>query len=283
MLKSQLGVLKTLNGNINNYIPLLQINSKKLMRIVSILNREKKFFKELNNNRILYFSDRFKIDSKTVSHYFAKHTFMFEISLTSYFSNIKIFKMYNIQPLHLLRDLYVFNYKSQAIINRLDRAKTANKEKIMPWMVRCTEEALLTSFKITADKNAILSSNESVVSYLADRLEYDESIIERYVMKYPDVQRVRITKVKAILDYLLNDAKFTTQHIIRFPKILCHSLDTTKTRLEELKKYGCTPSSLVIPCRSRKEYQKFLNKWIGKRKNIHVPNEIVDSISTDSD
>lgn len=52
------------------------------------------------------------------------------------------------------------------------------------------------------------------------------------------------------------------------PRILCHSLETTKKRLEELKSIGCVPSSLVVVCRSKKEYQIFVDDWTSIRNKI---------------
>lgn len=67
-----------------------------------------------------------------------------------------------------------------------------------------------------------------------------------------------------MLDYLLNEAKFSRFEIAQVPRILCHSLNTTKQRIEELASHGCRPSSLVILCRSRREYNKFLQQWSTK-------------------
>lgn len=64
-----------------------------------------------------------------------------------------------------------------------------------------------------------------------------------------------------MVDYLLNEAKFSRYEIAQVPRILCHSLKTTKQRIEELASLGCRPSSLVILCRSRREYEKFLQQW----------------------
>lgn len=52
------------------------------------------------------------------------------------------------------------------------------------------------------------------------------------------------------------------------PRILCHSLETTKKRLDELKSLGCIPTSLVVVCRSKKEYQVFLDDWISIRNKM---------------
>lgn len=83
------------------------------------------------------------------------------------------------------------------------------------------------------------------------------------------------------MDYLLGQG-FSAYHIAQAPKILSHSLQTTKERLEEIKALGLSTNSLVILCKSKKEYAKHLkalakcsireslrNKW------IKINNEII--------
>jgi hypothetical protein len=71
--------------------------------------------------------------------------------------------------------------------------------------------------------------------------------------------------MKEILDYLLDVEKFEPFEVVSNIRILCHSLDTTRSRLNELKQHGCRPTSLIIVCKSQTEYKKFLNIWIENR------------------
>lgn len=101
--------------------------------------------------------------------------------------------------------------------------------------------------------------------------------------KHESVFKVRVTKIKDILDYLLNEAGYTPHDIAQNPRILCHSLQTTKQRLIELKTHGCIPTSLVVVCRSSNEYQKFLNTWIDVRKKLSSKNDSSSDSDEDSD
>lgn len=74
-------------------------------------------------------------------------------------------------------------------------------------------------------------------------------------------------QIKEVLDYLLDEANFSPHDIANAPRILCHSLETTKERLEELKSLNCRPCSLVIVCRSKNEYEKFVRKWKDNQKS----------------
>lgn len=75
--------------------------------------------------------------------------------------------------------------------------------------------------------------------------------------------------MKEILDYMLDVEKFATHEIVSNLRILCHSLETTKARMEELNELGCRPSSIVILMKSQTEYKKFLNSWIARREKMH--------------
>lgn len=73
-----------------------------------------------------------------------------------------------------------------------------------------------------------------------------------------------VTKVKQVLDYLLDETDFKPYEIANVIRILTHSKETTKMRLDELKSIGCRPSTLTIICRSKREYNKFVKEWLEK-------------------
>lgn len=78
--------------------------------------------------------------------------------------------------------------------------------------------------------------------------------------------------MKQILDYLLIEENFEPFEIANVIRILCHSLQTTKDRIIKLKEYGCRPTSLVIVCKSQKEFDKFVQNWIAQRVLKQNPN-----------
>lgn len=135
------------------------------------------------------------------------------------------------------------------------------------------------SLQISSDGFKILGDNGTSVEYIAKRLGYTKAETQAIMDKHPQVHTVRATKIKEVFDYLLDEAGFSPHEVANVPRILCHSLKTTKQRLTELKSYGCRPVSLVIVCRSKREYQRFLNHWkqssgvFGKSQNTE-DNEI---------
>jgi len=255
--------------NINDFIPFLQLSQSKLQRLYKKTRKEQAHIPE--GNRVYYFSNRLEVKPVLVAKYFATHLFMFDVSFDMLVENLNIMLEYKIAPISILKDLWAFKYLPKSIRARLDRCQKASKDNLKPWMIRCPESVLQRSLKLSQDSKSLLSEDYTIVDYLSDRLGYDTETTKHIISKHEPVVRVRITKIKEILDYLLDEEKFQPYEIANVPRILCHSLETTKKRLDELKSYHCRPTSLVIVCKSQNEYQKFLNIWIdGSNKSATV-------------
>jgi hypothetical protein len=120
---------------------------------------------------------------------------MFDISFDMLVENLNIQLEYNVAPINILRDLWAFKYLPKSVRTRLDRAKKAQKEKIMPWMVRCPEPVLAKSLQLSVDERNLLGDMEGVVEYLSERLGYDVETTRAIAMKHEAVLNVRVTKV----------------------------------------------------------------------------------------
>jgi hypothetical protein len=104
-----------------------------------------------------------------------------------------------------------------------------------------------------------------VVEYLSQQLQCDTETVEYISSKNPSILRVHVPKLKEILDFLYREG-FTPQHVCQVPRILCHSLETTKSRLAELREIGYNPSTLIVLCRSKRQYAQFLEQ-VKRRRN----------------
>ncbi|XP_011182084.2 transcription termination factor, mitochondrial [Zeugodacus cucurbitae] len=267
-LQEKLTLIQTLPiRDINHFVPFLRLTLPRLRKLVSIMNRESKIIPQ--GNRIYYISELLKTEPKLVTKYLSKRLFILEMPFEMLEQNLQHMINYNVSPLNILKDLWAFRYTPKSVELRLERAKRAKKDKIMPWMVRCPEPILQRSFKLTLDELAVLGDRKNVVEYVAERLGFDYETTKSIMERHPAVKRVRVTKIKEVLDYLLNEAGFTRHEIANVPRILCHGLETTKQRIEELKSNGCRPTSLVIVCRSKREYDKFLKSWLETELKMH--------------
>ncbi|EDV31554.1 uncharacterized protein Dana_GF14494 [Drosophila ananassae] len=265
-LELKLQLIKSMDmQDINDFVPFLRLTVPRLRKLVSALYSERNTIPQ--GNRVYYISEKLQVSPKIVTKYLSKRLFILEMPYEMFEKNLHYMIEYNVSPINILKDLWAFRYTPKSVQLRLERAKRAKKDKIMPWMVRCPEPILQRSLKLSLDELQVLGNFSSVVEYIAHRLQFTVNEAKAIMDKHPQVHTVRVTKIKEVLDYLLEEAKFTRIEIAQVPRILCHSLKTTKERMEELKSHGCRPSSLVILCRSRREYDKFLRHWIGMARD----------------
>ena len=82
------------------------------------------------------------VEPTDVSKYFSTHMFMFDVGFDMIVENLKILQEYEVASINILRDLWAFKYLPKSVRKRLERARQAQKEKLMPWMVRCPEPVL---------------------------------------------------------------------------------------------------------------------------------------------
>ncbi|KAH8410256.1 hypothetical protein KR009_010083 [Drosophila setifemur] len=268
-LELKLQLIKSMDmRDINHFVPFLRLTVPRLRKLVSALNSERSSMPQ--GNRIYYISEKLQVSPEIVTKYLSKRLFILEMPYEMFEKNLQHMIDYNVSPINVLKDLWAFRYTPKSVQLRLERAKRAKKDKIMPWMVRCPEPILQRSLKLSLDELQVLGKFSTVVEYLAHRLGFGVSEAKAIMDRHPQVHTVRVTKIKEVLDYLLDEAQFTRHEIAQVPRVLCHSLKTTKERFDELKSHGCRPSSLVILCRSRREYDKFLRHWISQA--IDPPN-----------
>ncbi|KAH8255830.1 hypothetical protein KR038_011452 [Drosophila bunnanda] len=268
-LQLKLQLMKSMDiTDINHFVPFLRLTVPRLRKLVSALNSERSAMPQ--RNRVYYISDKLEVSPDLVARYLSKRLFILEMPYEMFEKNLHHMIDYNVSPINILKDLWAFRYTPKAVQLRLERAKRAKKDKIMPWMVRCPEPILQRSLKLSLDELKVLGEFTSVVEYVAHRLGFSVSEAKGIMDRHPQVHTVRVTKIKEVIDYLLDEAKFTRLEVAQVPRVLCHSLKTTKKRIEELKSHGCRPSSLVIVCRSRREYDKFLQHWISHGRDPEI-------------
>lgn len=252
-------------NNINDYAPLIRNSVLQIAKIKKIFKKERNDVPE--GNRILYFAHKIGVEPMLVSKYFSSRMFMLEIPLDQLYENLDIMLEYKVSAQSILQDLWGFKYLPKSIRTRLERAKNGSKENLKPWMIRCPETILQRSIEITQESKDLLDG-KTIVEYLAERLGYDVETLERVFTKNEQLYKLRPRTAQETLDYLMNEEGYEPWQIISVIRILCHSLETTKKRLEELKSHGCRPSSLIIVCKSQREYQKFLTGWLAQKERL---------------
>ena len=183
-------ILKSFKGcDLDDLIPLLKVSSIVLQRACRIQEAELK--QQIPNaNRITYMSKALKVKPELVSKYFATHMFMFGIPHDMLEENLKTLLEYEIEPIHILRDLWVFKYVPQKLKDRFELVKAAGRTTLRPWMVRCKMDVLEHSIDIY-QQNKKLLGEDTVIDYLSKRLGYDTFTMKTIASKHPAVLKCR--------------------------------------------------------------------------------------------
>lgn len=100
-----------------------------------------------------------------------------------------------------------------------------------------------------------------MAEYLSERLDCSVEEAKVLMNKQPALQNKSMKKMKEILDFLFAEG-FKPSQICRVPKILLHSVETTKQRLKELEPYGKHLDSLYLLTKSKKQYMQHLEALI---------------------
>lgn len=197
-LKKKVNVLLTLKmQDINHFAPFLKLSLSRLQILVKHLQEEAKVLDY--DNRLYYISEKLNVPPKILGQLLSKRLFMLEMPLEFINANLENMITYGVASINMLKDLWVFRYKPNSVRSRFERAKIAQKDKLMPWMARCPERVLQRSLKITIDEKELLGDHKNIVEYIADRLGFSVEITEAILKKHPATLRVKATKVSFLL------------------------------------------------------------------------------------
>lgn len=116
-----------------------------------------------------------------------------------------------------------------------------------------------------SDNKSILGDN-SLAEYLSERLHCSLEQSKVILTKHRALANKQMKKLKEIIDFLY-EYGFTPLHIVRHPKILLHSVETTKKRLNELQAQSVQLDSLYILTKSQKQYMNYYENLIKTNKN----------------
>lgn len=178
--------------DINDFLPLISSSLQQLDRAKKTLLRDNKLNAE--GNRIYFFSKRLKVKPAIVCHHFSTHMFIFTISFKKLKENLDLMLEGGITPMNVLNDLWVFIRASSNMKARLTLCEKAGKGNLKPWVISCTDETLEKSLTMTEDRKSLLGDG-TVITYLSQRLGYNEELTKAIVTRYKAVTKVRVAKV----------------------------------------------------------------------------------------
>ncbi|XP_063232886.1 transcription termination factor, mitochondrial isoform X2 [Bacillus rossius redtenbacheri] len=180
--------------------------------------------------------------------------------------NLDLLLNAGVSPNNILKDVWSLRTKSEFVEERLCRANEVGLPDPKPWLVRCQIEVFERTLERHMQSRAILGS-KSFHQFLADRLGCDVQAATVMVQRYPTVLHVNIPKINEILDFLREEG-FSMEQVLQVPRILCHSLETTRARLGQLHARGFHPVSLMVLCLSQPDYLKMVRRLEQRRAKV---------------
>lgn len=186
-------ILEMKPRNINDFVPLLRATPIRMNKMKKLSISEAGFVP--GGHRVYLFSDKLEVEPKIVAKYFSRRMFMFDLTFENLMDNLNLFMQYKMAPINILRDLWAFRYSPGLIEYRLKRATDGQKDKMMPWMIRCPKTILDKSIQISMIEKEVLGDSNDVVEYIANRIGYDLATTKYILQKHPSVYNVRMTKV----------------------------------------------------------------------------------------
>ncbi|XP_044267641.1 transcription termination factor, mitochondrial [Tribolium madens] len=255
--EQKLQIIEKLKYDINEVAILLLLN-------VPSLEQVEKNEENPEVGIIATLSSLLQIDYQKACEYIVNKPFLCFLSTEKIKTKIKILTSYGIPLEEICNDLWVLRYREQLIEERLSRAKEYNIGVAKTWMVRAKQEVFQTYIQRRSDNKSILG-NSSLAEYLSERLECSVEIANYMITKQPALQNKSLKKLKELIDLLYAEG-FQPQQIIRVPKILVHSVETTRKRLQQLTEKGIKIDTLSLLTKSQNQFMQYYEALL-KNKN----------------
>ncbi|KAL3282919.1 hypothetical protein HHI36_006077 [Cryptolaemus montrouzieri] len=163
----------------------------------------------------------------------------------------------------LRKDLWVLKYSAEKVRLRLNLIKDLNIDLPKPWMIRSPISVIENYARRRTDNREILG-NDSLVEYLSKKLECTEAQAKYLIDRIPALTTKKLRTLSDIINFLYSKG-FEPYHIIRVPKILVHSVETIKSRLEQLEKAGVRVESLYIFIKTQKQFIHYFETLVKKK------------------
>ncbi|XP_069677107.1 transcription termination factor, mitochondrial [Periplaneta americana] len=242
-------------------IPLLQLSCSQLGEFAQLAESECAAVP--HGSRIKYASYKLQCSLMEMCELFRKHMFLYFIPFDRFSAIMDLLIQGGVSSKHILRDMWVFRYNTDSIASRLQTAREAGIRTIKPWMLRSSNKAFANTLRREVLRRQLLGDS-SVLDYLCGRLQCNMDTVQYITSKYTSILSVHVSKLKDVLDFVYEEG-YTPQHVCQVPRILLHSLETSKARLRELRDHGYNPPTLIVLCKSRREYKQFLEHVMSKK------------------
>ncbi|MPC34709.1 hypothetical protein E2C01_028107 [Portunus trituberculatus] len=111
----------------------------------------------------------------------------------------------------------------------------------------------------------LLGNHKSLLSYLAERLHCEPSLLEEKFESNEILKRLHISKFSRILDLLYAEG-ITAQEIMSCMRVFQYSEERTAARIKELKDIGFFPFPMILLCRTPAQFKNIVAMYRKKFK-----------------
>ncbi|GAB0094434.1 Transcription termination factor, mitochondrial [Sergentomyia squamirostris] len=241
-----------------DFVPLLRITSHRLMLLANGFDSEE----VPRSHRVYYLSDCLEVEPEIISKHSSMNQFIFTRPFAKLSEILNLMMKYGIEKEDIAKGFQAFKRSSETVELRLKVLKEMEVEKPMPWMTFCSEAQFQRFLKIFKANKEALGEEKSSLEYLCRRLDCDIETMRHFTSKCPVILRMKGTRIKKILDYLLDEEGFNPQDVVKTLRIFSFSLETIKNRTRELKKLGLEASILARISQGQEQYDKYLDRRI---------------------
>ncbi|XP_045121389.1 transcription termination factor, mitochondrial-like isoform X1 [Portunus trituberculatus] len=240
------------------------------LRLGQINTYQAHFRKEAPNfphhpNRIYYLAERIKVPVELFSEKVGKPHRTLLLNIKRIDSFIDMFHQYGMSPEDIVSDLWVFEYSLKNAEERLRRATYLGYTALRPWMCRCSNKIFDRFCERYQSEKELLGNHKSLLSYLAERLHCEPSLLEEKFESNEILKRLHISKFSRILDLLYAEG-ITAQEIMSCMRVFQYSEERTAARIKELKDIGFFPFPMILLCRTPAQFKNIVAMYRKKFK-----------------
>ncbi|XP_046402142.1 transcription termination factor, mitochondrial-like isoform X2 [Ischnura elegans] len=219
-------------------------------------------------NKLSYVSDRLECDPADVALAVSVHDFLLSVPFERMVEILDLLLGEGVPPAKILKDMWVFRYRTEKVLKRIQMARNGKVAQFKPWMVRCTEKILNDTIRVQAERREVYGPhNNSKVEYISSRLKLSREETEMILRRQPTLRVTGAAKLCNFLDFLYGkegeterSPNFDPISVWSLSKILCHSLGTLKERHERLKALGYEAKHPIVLYQSKRKFEEFVRE-----------------------
>ncbi|XP_014604225.1 PREDICTED: uncharacterized protein LOC106786871 isoform X1 [Polistes canadensis] len=247
VLEEKIFCLKTLDSNITEMLPLLDISIKHLNTLIYI-GKEKNNKTEIN--KLKYLADELQCNVYTLYKYIQKDPTIIKLSFRKMRAIVKVLKEFNYDSKDILLNLWIFKYYPRTIYLRTSMMKAAGMEKIKPWIIRSSVLGLREYIKRLKKNEIFKNIYSSHIEFLSKKLNLTEEEVEFYINRSPQLLNLKLQKIDEVINILYKYG-YSAQDILMCQRIFLLKTKLLEERLKVLRPLRGQHRLSLIYCSSK--------------------------------